>query len=762
MVMLPELTLESGIVLKDVEIAYERAGINETPVILLCHALTGNQEAVGTEENPGWWQGLVGPNGFIDTEKFQVITFNILGGCSGSTGPASINPQTGRPYKSHFPNITVRDVVNSQFLALRQLGITEVDAVIGGSLGGMQVYEWGVLYPNFMSTLIVLAATPYLSDYAIAYNAVARQAIVTDPGWNNGSYEDGAIIKGLQVARMIGMITYRTAKMFNSRFQRRINNQNVYQIQSYLTYQGEKLSQRFDANSYLCLLGMMDQHDIGWQRNGWKNAIKSIKAKVVVFGFKGDLLYPSDQIRIVTEELVNQGKEADFHEISTEFGHDGFLVEYEKWGLKIKSVIEEKKMKGSGHMSVIKVAILGFGTVGEGVYRTIQSHQEELRAILGRKVEVVAVLIKNNEKERAIDSRVLITKDFEDIIGLPNIDVVFEAIVEKEPSFTYLKRALIKGCHIITANKEMFSQHGRELIELAAQQKVSVGFEATVAGGVPIIQTLQQLLKVNNVSAIQGILNGTSNFILTEMRERKQSFIESLKLAQQKGYAEADPGNDINGCDAYFKLMVLSGIAFGEQPELRCVKINGITAITTEQIELADKLGLRFKHIASIERKEDRLHASVIPTLVSKSHPFYHVEGVENAVNVKTDLVGSITLQGPGAGMFPTASAMVEDLVQVLQSPATVVNSWKQNTVVKTDEKAPSTSYWLVSNLNNWQSLSSISYSDPLSEGVYSIKASKEQLVKLFEQNVGLITYPILGTFELESEREEARLIGSR
>lgn len=142
---------------------------------------------------------------------------------------------------------------------------------------------------------------------------------------------------------MIGMITYRTAIMFNSRFQRNKDDRNVYKIESYLTYQGEKLSLRFDANSYLCLLGMMDQHDIGWQRDGWKNAIKSIKAKVVAFGFKGDLLYPSDQIRLVTDELVSQGKEADFHQINTEFGHDGFLVEYEKWGQKIKSVLEEER-----------------------------------------------------------------------------------------------------------------------------------------------------------------------------------------------------------------------------------------------------------------------------------------------------------------------------------------------------------------------------------------------------------------------------------
>jgi len=302
----------------------------------------------------------------------------------------------------------------------------------------------------------------------------------------------------------------------------------------------------------------------------------------------------------------------------------------------------------------------------------------------------------------------------------------------------------------------MFSRHGRELIELAAKQKVSIGFEATVAGGVPIIQTLQQLLKVNNVYEIQGILNGTSNFILTEMREKKKSFIEALKIAQQKGYAEANPSNDINGCDAYFKLMVLSEIAFGEQPKQKSVKINGITDITIEQIELANKLGLHFKHIASIKREGDCLQASVITTLVSKSHPFYHVEGVENAVQVKTDLVGGITLQGPGAGMFPTASAMIEDLVQVLQRQPTLENSLKKNSIIKKEVKDQDFTYCVVSNLRKRFSLSVIAYYDQLSEGVFAIKANKSQLLKFCEQNEGLIIYPILGTFELKSEREKA------
>lgn len=321
-------------------------------------------------------------------------------------------------------------------------------------------------------------------------------------------------------------------------------------------------------------------------------------------------------------------------------------------------------------MTVLNVAILGFGTVGEGVYKTIESHQEELTAILGKKVKVVAVLVRNMQKARKVSDKILVTSDFNEIIQLPKLDIVMEAIVGSEPSFTCLKKAIQKGCHVITANKQMFAHHGKELMKLAEENAVSVGFEATVAGGIPIIQTLRHLLKVNQVQSVQGILNGTSNFILTEMRENKQSFADALALAQQKGFAEADPTNDIEGIDAFYKLMILSKIAFGKEPDWKSVEIQGISGISYEKIQEAEKCGLRFKHIASISKKGDEIFGSIKPVLIEKSHPFYNIEGVENAVNVQSDIVGSITLQGPGAGMFPTASAMIEDLVYVSQYKA--------------------------------------------------------------------------------------------
>ncbi|GIN85294.1 homoserine dehydrogenase [Heyndrickxia sporothermodurans] len=318
-------------------------------------------------------------------------------------------------------------------------------------------------------------------------------------------------------------------------------------------------------------------------------------------------------------------------------------------------------------MTVIKAALLGFGTVGEGVYTAIQTHQSHLKKILGAEVEIVAILIRDKNKERLVDSKIRVTTDFQEIINIPDLHVIFEAIVGEEPGHTYLQQAIDKGIHVITANKVMFSKHGEQLIERSQKENVKIGFEATTAGGVPIIRTIQQLLQVNQIKKIQGILNGTSNFILTEMRNRKLCFEDALELAQEKGYAEADPTNDISGKDAFCKLMILSQLVFGEQPNWNEVEIEGITSITQEQIAEAEKRGQRFKHIAEITRVGNAIKASIQPIIVDTDHSLYPIEGVDNAIAIEASLVGKITLQGPGAGKLPTASAMIEDFVYIFQ-----------------------------------------------------------------------------------------------
>lgn len=348
-VTLPIFKLESGIELENVEIAYEWAGPTVGSPLLVCHALTGNQHTVGTEKEPGWWRGLIDYSGCVDLYQQPVITFNVLGGCNGTIGPVSNNSTNQKPYRTTFPFVSVRDMVHAQKAALDQLGVKQLRGVMGGSLGGMQALEWAVSYPEMIDKVIVMAATSSLSDYGMSYNAIARKAIMDDPNWNQGFYtEDAFPTSGLSLARMIGMITYRSDKLFNQRFHREkkedwgtAHKEVAYQVESYLLYQGDKFTKRFDPNSYLYLLKAMDHHDLTRGRGSLKDVLANFQKEVTLISYKGDLLYPPDEMKQLAIAWEKSGANVNYSEVETIFGHDGFLTEYDRWGFLVKEALKK-------------------------------------------------------------------------------------------------------------------------------------------------------------------------------------------------------------------------------------------------------------------------------------------------------------------------------------------------------------------------------------------------------------------------------------
>ncbi|WP_236588012.1 homoserine O-acetyltransferase MetX [Tumebacillus amylolyticus] len=337
--VLPEFRLESGALLREVKVSYEAHGtLNETGTnaVLVCHALTGDAQA------SQWWNGVVGPKQALDTERYFVICSNVLGGCIGSTGPQSVNPETGHPYGSSFPTVTIRDMVHLQHRLLQELGVPNLHLVIGGSMGGLQAIEWAVTYPSFVRHCIPIASAQQLSALAIAYNDAMRTAITNDPAWNGGDYYDGpGPLQGFALARKIGMITYRSYELFEDRFGRETTpNAASYQIQSYLAHHGQKLVNRFDAGSYLCLLNAMDHHDIGRDRGGLQEALQRITANVLWVGIDSDRLYPSVEQRACYEALLRAGVKCEYAEIASVHGHDAFLIEAEQTSETVKRFLQ--------------------------------------------------------------------------------------------------------------------------------------------------------------------------------------------------------------------------------------------------------------------------------------------------------------------------------------------------------------------------------------------------------------------------------------
>ncbi len=336
------LKLLSGRVLSQYDLRYETYGSlnkDKSNAVLICHALSGNHHVAGYhegEEKPGWWNNMIGPSKPIDTNKLFVVCLNNLGGCHGSTGPTSINPETNKTYGSDFPIITVSDWVTSQKELMSYLGIPFWKFVIGGSLGGMQALQWSFQYPELINNCIAIAAAPKLTAQNIAFNEIARQAIMKDPNWHNGNYLEKGVSpdQGLALARMLGHITYLSDESMREKFGRDLKTSKLnfnydveFQIESYLKYQGEKFVTGFDANTYMLMTKSLDYFDPikDMSQSLIKNLQKS-KSKFLIISFTSDWRFPPKRSKEIVKLLLDNERNVSYSEISADGGHDAFLM----------------------------------------------------------------------------------------------------------------------------------------------------------------------------------------------------------------------------------------------------------------------------------------------------------------------------------------------------------------------------------------------------------------------------------------------------
>ncbi len=338
-----ELVLDSGQKLGPITVAFETYGeLNEarSNAILVAHAFSGDAHAAGRHRDagkPGWWDDMIGPGRAFDTERYFIICSNVLGGCRGTTGPSSLNPATGRPYGIGFPPVTIPDMVRIQGRLLHHLGIERLLSVAGGSMGGQQVLEWLVSYPDRVKSAIVIATSARHSPQQIAFNEVGRRAIMADPNWNNGQYYGAEQpSNGLSVARMVGHITYMSDSSMAEKFGRRpgANGRahpfaNGFEVEDYLHYKGLAFVDRFDANSYLYITRAIDEYDAAGGAS-LSQAFEGLRARVLVLSFKSDWLYPSYQSQEVVRACKKAGVDVSYCEIRSTYGHDAFLLEVDE------------------------------------------------------------------------------------------------------------------------------------------------------------------------------------------------------------------------------------------------------------------------------------------------------------------------------------------------------------------------------------------------------------------------------------------------
>lgn len=351
------LKLESGKILPEYTIAYETYGeLNESKdnALLVMHALTGDAHAAGkhSEEDTkvGWWNDMIGPRKAFDTNKYFVISSNMLGGCSGTTGPTSLKPNSNERYGLDFPIFTIEDAVKVQKKLLESLGVKKT-IVAGGSMGGMQALEWAINYSDMVKACIIIASTSKLSTQSIAFNAVGRNAILSDPNFNNGNYYDAPNQpeRGLAIARMIGHITYLCEDAMQNKFARRFQDKDKpdfdfnidFQVESYLEHQGQTFVDRFDANSYLYITKAVDLYDASQKHGSLIDAFKNTNAKFLIMSFTSDWLFPTAQSKEIVNALVKAQKDVSFCEIQSPCGHDAFLLEFDTQTKIIKSFLNK-------------------------------------------------------------------------------------------------------------------------------------------------------------------------------------------------------------------------------------------------------------------------------------------------------------------------------------------------------------------------------------------------------------------------------------
>ncbi len=655
-----DFALERGDRLERVDVRYRLEGtVNAARdnVVLVVHALTGTTHA------SDWWKGVIGANAAVDPTRHAVLCANLLGGCDGTTGPSEHDPDAVPPFSTR----------DQAALLKRLLDLLGVDApllICGGSLGGMVTLEFAASFPARIRAAVVLAAPAAQTAQGIAWNAIMRRALSL-----------GGAREGLALARMVGMVSYRTPEALERRFGRSRSAHDTFQMSDWLEMHGERLVRRFDATSYGALIDAMDGHDVGRDRGGISAALLAVGERLIGVGIPGDLLYPADCVREWTAAA-----NATYVELPSVFGHDAFLLEVDRVSAVLAKAIDasESRIASAAPITAIaatpivttavpcvrplRIALAGCGHVGGSLLDLFGERAQHAGG--AQPIRVTRVLVRDADRSRPALAQAIARG-----IAAPascitdparllsdDIDVLVEAIGGTTTAGTLIEAALRRGIRVVTANKALLAERGSALTELARSNNASLDFEGAVCGAIPIVRCVRSGAAGVGITKVSGILNGTSNFVLEQVAVGA-SLPDAIATAQRLGYAEADPTRDLSGEDAEDKLRILAWMCFGVDPATLKVIRHGIDAETAAWATRVARDGDRVKLIATCTKDGDEFVARILPTRVARDDPWSGVTGPSNRVVVESETAGSLVFQGPGAGGRATAGAVLADIL---------------------------------------------------------------------------------------------------
>jgi homoserine O-acetyltransferase len=695
---LDRFELESGEVLRDVRQVYYLDGTLNAArdnLVVVFHALTGSADAVGD-----WWRDVAGPGHAIDTDRYAVLCTNLLGSCYGTTGPSD-------PTRRPFPPITTRDMARLVGQLVSSLHVSSIALAIGGSLGGMVALELAATFPELPRTVVALAAPAEHPASALAWSHLQRRAI------RLGGEE------GLELARMIAMMTYRTAGELDARFGRGRDEDGGFAVTRYLTRHGEKLRARFDVHSYLTLLDAMDTHDVGRGRGGVEEALRHVAGRVVGVGIPGDLLYDPRDVRRWTDAA---GEGAEYREITSLNGHDGFLTEGEQVSTLVRELLADAatnranaatgevrtraRVPSTNDSLVADVVILGYGRIGRELATQLGGviAQPAVRVIAvidrtgyvldprGLSVSQLAALARTKESGTALaDAPHGVHATAAEALAevgrrRPTRPILVD--VTAGDTGTELEAALAAGMDIVLANKRPLAEArgvAGGLARSAAKRGRRMLHEATVGAGLPIIDTIGKLQESGDeVLAIEGCPSGTLGYLFGELG-RGTRFSAALGAAMSLGYTEPDPREDLSGMDVARKALIL-GRLLGFEGDLDQVEVESLVPDALRQVG-AEEFLARLTELdevwrarvdrAAAEGRVLRYRATVSPTsvrvgltAVETSSPLATLTGTDNQFSITTRRYRDhpIVITGPGAGVGVTAAGVLNDVLKLARS----------------------------------------------------------------------------------------------
>ena len=639
--------------------------------VLVVHSLTSDCHATGDfrDEPLGWWEGLIGPGRALDTDRWFVICPNLPGSCFGSTGPRFPAPD-GAPYLERFPLLTPLDIMRLQRLFVLQLGIEDLHMVIGPSLGGMIAWEWAIEGGDMARLVTVVAAPLRTTPQQIGLNWLQRRGVELDL-----SGDETRAAWGQMVSRGIGMLSYRSPVGLDERFGRgwfkppgpTLGERGMFNVESWLRHQGQRMVRRFDPYSYVLLSRAMDLHDVSENRGSLVTALDRVRCRVLVVGISSDNLYPAAEVHLGADILNHLGKQVEYAEIRSPHGHDAFLLETAQLAaiLQDAHVRQPRVVPSAAQQQVrdVRLGILGAGRVARLFLEQLAERREQLALEYGLRFEVRAVADTNPEKLRnpAFAGAETLSEP-ERLVVRDDVDVVLE-VTRGGDTHALLETALRRRRPVVTVNKVLVQRHGPALERLALAHGVRLAYHNAIAAGWPLLYAVERPLVREQFHSIQSVLNSTCNLVLERM-EAGDSLEAALALAGTLEVTEQDPQLDVSGWDTAQKLIILVARTLGLRFGIEQLEVKGIADVDPELVREAPRLGLRVKLVGLFVRSDGGPPvAGVLPVAVPVESHLGGVRDVNNVIVLTGEETGELVQLGKGSGQLPVATALLNDLI---------------------------------------------------------------------------------------------------